>query len=483
MIERNDASRVLAASFPFTPTQSQERFFQKMNVFLDRASDGRAGYDCFVLKGYAGTGKTTLVSVLVKVVKQFGYQTVLLAPTGRAAKVMSAYSGRKSFTIHRKIYRPQENGTESFSFVRQANYHKDTLFIVDEASMISDEAVFGSRGLLSDLLAYVREGSGNKIIFVGDTAQLPPVGTLVSPALDLVSLEKNFGVKGLSEELVDVMRQTEGSGILWNATALRSGLNLETPEIRLSTRPFRDVYRMTSGRLEDGLRYAYDKFGEEDTIILTRSNKDAVLYNQYIRRVIHFAEDELDAGERLMIVRNNYRVLGDDTDAGFLANGDFVELLKVRRMEEMHGFRFANVTLRLTDYDQIPSFETKILLDTLYTPTPSLSAADNKKLYESVLADYADIASRKERMEAIRNDPYLNALQVKFAYALTCHKAQGGQWSSVFVDQGYLPENQAGIDFLRWVYTAVTRATKELYLVNFHDSFFDLPERKDVSGT
>lgn len=462
-------SGILASVFPFRATQSQERFFSRMNAFFSEQD----GYDCFILKGYAGTGKTTLVSTLVKSAGKLGYQTVLMAPTGRAAKVMGGYSRKRAFTIHRKIYRLQEDASGGAVFMRQTNYHHRTLFIIDEASMISDEAVFGSRGLLSDLIEYVREGDHNKIIFVGDTAQLPPVGTYLSHALDPVFVEKNFGIRVLQEELVDVMRQAESSGILWNATSLRAGLTSDAPSLRINTRAFRDVFRMTTERLEDGLRYAYDKFGEENTTILTRSNRDAVRYNQYIRRVIHFAEDELDAGERLMIVRNNYSILDEDSKAGFLANGDFVELLKIRRMEEMHGFRFANVTLKLTDYEAEPSFETKIMLDTLYSPSPSLPADDARKLYESVLLDYADIKSKKERMEAIRKDPYLNALQVKFAYALTCHKAQGGQWSAVFVDQGYLPENQVNTDFLRWVYTAVTRATEELYLMNFHESFFE----------
>ncbi|ODS83911.1 MAG: ATP-dependent endonuclease [Cytophagaceae bacterium SCN 52-12] len=466
-------SAVFASRFPFRPTESQARFFRQMDVFLGDRSREPGAYDCFVLKGYAGTGKTTLVSALVKSAGALGYKSVLMAPTGRAAKVMSGYSGKKAFTIHRKIYRLQDNAGERFAFVRQPNYHTHTLFVIDEASMISDDAAFGSQGLLSDLIEYVQEGENNKVIFVGDTAQLPPVGTHLSPALDPVFLRKNFRVNVMQEELTDVMRQAEASGILWNATRLRGELGRDAPSVTINARSFRDVFSMTTVKLEDGLRYAYDKFGEENTIVLTRSNKDAVQYNQYIRRIIHFAEDEIDAGERLMIVRNNYSVLGEDSRAGFLANGDFVELMKVRRMEEMHGFRFADVTLRLTDYDSEPSFDAKIILDTLYMPTPSLPADDNRKLYESVLLDYADISSKTERLEAIRKDPYLNALQVKFAYALTCHKAQGGQWNAVFVDQGYIPENEVSIDFLRWLYTAVTRATDELYLMNFHKSFFE----------
>ena len=268
------------------------------------------------------------------------------------------------------------------------------------------------------------------------------------------------------------MRQDEQSGILFNATELRNELKQENPEIKLRTKSFRDMFRMTGDKMEEGLRYAYDKYGQENVIILTRSNKTAVQYNEYIRRVVNFTEDELDAGDRLMVVRNNYNILDDDSPAGFIANGDFVELLKIRRTEEIHGFRFADAILRLTDYDKQPQFEAKIFLDTLHSASPSLSSEDNRRLYESVLEDYLDIKSRKERMEALRKDPYLNALQVKFAYALTTHKSQGGQWSAVFVDQGYLPEEQINEEFIRWLYTAVTRATDEVFLMNFHAHFF-----------
>lgn len=464
-------SEIIKARFPFEPTPGQQLFLEKMNRFFNDSP--REAYDCFVLKGYAGTGKTTLVSALVKASRELGYRALLLAPTGRAAKVMAGYSGRKAFTIHRIIYRQPDTDSGHFHFIRQPNYYNKTLFVIDEASMISDESTFGTNGLLTDLMEYIREGKDNKVIFVGDTAQLPPVGTLLSPALDTVFLQKRFAVHTLEEELVDVMRQAESSGILWNATQLRCQLTENQMKVQISSQSFKDVFRMTNARLEEGLRYAYDKFGEENTILLTRSNKAAVQYNQYIRRMIRFSEDELDAGERLMIVRNNYRVLDEDSRAGFLANGDFVELLKVKRFEELHGYRFADVTLKLTDYPEEPPFDTKILLDTLYSASPALPPEDNRKLYESVLQDYADITTKKARMEALRADPYLNAVQVKFAYALTCHKAQGGQWNAVFVDQGFLPNAEVTPEFLRWIYTAVTRATEELYLMNFHDAFFD----------
>lgn len=466
-------SQLLRRQFPFRPTDGQLRFFEQANDFLIEEKGLERYRDCFLLKGYAGTGKTTIISTLIKVLKNFGYKSVLLAPTGRAAKVMSGYSEKIALTIHKKIYKQTADAfSGTLTFQRQKNYHDNTLFIVDEASMITDDADFGSRSLLADLVEFVFENPGNKLMLVGDTAQLPPVGKDLSPALDGDYLERTFYMSVFQEELREVMRQDEQSGILFNATQLRNQLGAEAADIHITTRSYRDVFKMTGEKLEEGLRYAYDKYGTENSIILTRSNKSAVQYNEYIRRVINFSEDELDAGDRLMVVRNNYNILDEDSPAGFIANGDFVELLKIRKTQEMHGFRFADVTLRLTDYEKQPEFDAKIFLDTLHSPSASMSAEDNKKLYESVQQDYFYIKSKKDRVEALRKDPYLNALQVKFAYALTCHKAQGGQWSAVFIDQGYLPEEQINTEFVRWLYTAITRATDEVFLMNFHQQFF-----------
>lgn len=466
-------SQLLRRQFAFRPTEGQLRFFEKTNDFLIEEKGLERYRDCFLLKGYAGTGKTTIISTLIKVLKNFGYKSVLLAPTGRAAKVMSGYSEKIALTIHKKIYKQTADAfSGTLTFQRQKNYHDNTLFIVDEASMITDDADFGSRSLLADLVEFVFENPGNKLMLVGDTAQLPPVGKELSPALDGDYLERTFYMSVFQEELKEVMRQDEQSGILFNATQLRNQLGAEAADIHITTRSYRDVFKMTGEKLEEGLRYAYDKYGTENSIILTRSNKAAVQYNEYIRRVINFSEDELDAGDRLMVVRNNYNILDEDSPAGFIANGDFVELLKIRKTQEMHGFRFADVTLRLTDYEKQPEFDAKIFLDTLHSPSASMSAEDNKKLYESVQQDYFYIKSKKDRVEALRKDPYLNALQVKFAYALTCHKAQGGQWSAVFIDQGYLPEEQINTEFVRWLYTAITRATDEVFLMNFHQQFF-----------
>ncbi|QRQ99619.1 ATP-dependent DNA helicase [Dyadobacter sandarakinus] len=466
-------SQLLRKRFPFRPTAGQLRFFEQTNDFLLEEKGLERYRDCFLLKGYAGTGKTTIISTLIKVLKNFGYKSVLLAPTGRAAKVMSGYSEKPALTIHKKIYKQIADAyTGSLAFQRQKNYHDNTLFIVDEASMITDEADFGNRSLLADLVEFVFQNPGNKLMLVGDTAQLPPVGKDTSPALDKDYMERTFYMSVFEEELREVMRQDELSGILFNATQLRDQLNAEPPVISIKTRSFPDVFKMKGDKLEEGLRYTYDKFGQENVIILTRSNRTAVQYNEYVRRMIHFSEEELDAGDRLMVVRNNYNILDEDSPAGFIANGDFVELLKIRKTQEMYGFRFADVTLRLTDYEKQPEFDAKIFLDTLHSASPSMSNEDNKKLYESVQEDYFHIKSKKERAEALRKDPYLNALQVKFAYALTCHKSQGGQWSAVFIDQGYLPEEQINTEFVRWLYTAVTRATDEVFLMNFHPQFF-----------
>jgi ATP-dependent exoDNAse (exonuclease V) alpha subunit len=466
-------SQRLQKNFPFKPTEGQRRFFSKTNDFLIEEKGLERYRDCFLLKGYAGTGKTTIISTLIKILNDYGYKSFLLAPTGRAAKVMSNYSGKVALTIHKKIYKQTADAfSGSLSFVRQKNYHDNTLFIVDEASMITDDADFGNRSLLNDLIDFVFENPGNKLMLIGDVAQLPPVGKELSPALNQNYLEKTFYMSVFAEELTEVMRQDEQSGILFNATQLRNELLSETPTIRINTRAFRDVFKMTGDKLEEGLRYAYNKYGKENVIILTRSNKQAVQYNQYIRRMINFSEDELDAGDRLMVVRNNYNILEDDSPAGFIANGDFLELLKIRKTQDLYGFRFADVTVRLTDYEKQPEFDAKIMLDTLHAATPSMSSEEYRRLYEGVLQDYVHIKSKTERAEALRKDPYLNALQVKFAYALTCHKSQGGQWSTVFIDQGYLPSEQINNEFIRWLYTAITRATDEVFLLNFNPTFF-----------
>src|SRR5690606_34976779 len=351
------------------------------------------------------------------------------------------------------------------------NYYKNTIFIVDEASMLADDGGMGGN-LLMDLIRFVFQHDSNRLVLIGDTAQLPPVGSPNSPALQIDYLIRHYKLDVLEAELTEVMRQQLDSGILYNATRLRNEVIKEQPAISFVSNRFKDFFRMTCERLEDGLRYAYDKFGRENTIIITRSNRSAVQYNQYIRRTIFFYEEEIDAGDILMIVRNNYTYMADSDRVNFLANGDFAEIRKIRSFEELYGLRFATVELKLIDYPDEPAFEAKIILDTLYSHSPALDANQSKELYKFVSEDYQDVESKKERMELIRKDPYLNALQVKFAYALTCHKSQGGQWDAVFVDQGYLSDEQLDKEYIRWLYTAMTRATKELFMVNFNPKFY-----------
>ena len=462
-------SEILKTNFPFTPTAGQQQLFELFDPFL---LDKDQEKPTLILRGYAGTGKTTIVSAIVKTLPFFNMRYVLMAPTGRAAKVMSSYAKRTAFTIHKKVFQQTAAPGGGLTFKRQRNYHKQTLFIVDEASMISDHQEYGKKGLLADLIDYVFSQEGNKLLLIGDVAQLPPVGLTESPALEKAYLSAQFKTDVESLEMTEVMRQDEASGILFNATNLRMELAKKEFAIRFATKGFKDTFKMTGERLEDGLRYAYDKYGTEETAIICRSNKNAVQYNQYIRRTIQYREDELDAGDLLMVVRNNYTFLPEENVAGFIANGDFVEVLKIMRFEEYYGLRFADLRLRLLDYPDMEPFEAKVILDTLHGHDASLNDQAYKRLYEEVSADYADIASKTERMKAIKKDPFLNALQVKFAYALTCHKSQGGQWSAVFVDQGYLTDEMVDREYVRWLYTAVTRAKEELFLVNFNNSFF-----------
>jgi len=460
-------------AFPHEPTAQQLELFDKLREFL--ISDN--GDECFILRGYAGTGKTTIVGALVKALKYYNYKSVLLAPTGRAAKVISNYSGRKAFTIHKRIYRRKSAMNIEDTFRLADNLASDTLFIVDEASMISDESAGNSREtLLHDLVGYVYNTKNCKLMLVGDTAQLPPVGADNSPALDLNLMRKTFAVDIFSFELTEVLRQQKDSGILLNATSLRDIIRqgkAATPKV--ITKGYKDVFRMTGERLEEGLNYAYNKYGYDGTLIVCRSNKNANLYNRQIRGRILLREEELTGGDQVMVVRNNYFWLQDQEEGstGFIANGDIARIKKVRRFEEMYGFRFADVQLEFIDYAEDPVVECKVLLDTLYSEAPALPSTDQKKLFLEVMKDYEHIASRKAKLDELKLNPYYNALQIKFAYAVTCHKAQGGQWEAVFVDQGYLTEEMINMDFLRWFYTACTRASKELFLVNFDKRFFD----------
>ncbi|AMM52084.1 ATP-dependent endonuclease [Rufibacter sp. DG15C] len=464
-------AEALRKSFPFEPTADQAALFQKLEQFILRKTGLK---EVFMLKGFAGTGKTTVVSALVKILNKFGYKYVLLAPTGRAAKVMATYTGKQASTIHKKIYKQTANAySDGLAFTRQPNKQEHVLYIVDEASMISDEKAFGDNGLLQDLMAYIFEHTNNKLLLIGDTAQLPPVNQTISPSLDPAYLQNNFQVHVHQMEMRQVMRQAEESGILMNATRMRNELIKEQPELSFRTKGYHDIFAMTGEKLEDGLRYAYEKFGIDNTTVICRSNKTANLYNQHIRRQIFFHEDEISAGDYLMIVRNNYGWLPKDSSIGFMANGDFVEITKIIRYEEMYNMRFADVQIKFVDYPQEEELEIKIMLDTLHSETPALPADKNKQLYAEVLQDYQHLKSKRQRTLEMKQDKYLNALQVKFAYALTCHKAQGGQWQAVFVDYGYLKEDLVNQEFARWLYTATTRASEQLFLVNFNSKLLE----------
>lgn len=430
----------------------------------------------FLLCGYAGTGKTTLVSALVRTMEQLKRRTVLLAPTGRAAKVFSLYSGKNAYTIHKWIYR-QKTILDASQFNLKENRSVNTLFIVDEASMISNDGMsnFGSGSLLDDLIEFVYSGNGCYLLLLGDTAQLPPVGAALSPALSPDYLRSMF-LDVSQMEMTQVMRQVDDSGILYNATRLREiicgGEEGVVPKIKLT--PFPDVCRVQGDELIEAIEGCYGNAGIDETIVLCRSNKRANVYNEGIRRRILYREEVLNRGDMLMVVKNNYywrEVLGREDKnllekLDFIANGDVAEIVRVGGVEEMYGFRYADVTLSFLDYEDC-ELDVKIMLDTLSSESPSLTRAESEKLFAALWEDYPEIRSKRKRMEAIRNNPYYNALQVKYAYAVTCHKAQGGQWKHVFVDQGYVTPDMMTADYYRWLYTAFTRASEKLYLVNW----------------
>ena len=430
----------------------------------------------FLLRGYAGTGKTSLVSALIQTLPQLHVNCVLLAPTGRAAKVISGYAHRPAFTIHKKIYMTATDATGALRTVRAINRHSYTLFIVDEASMIGLEPTTTRQSLLEDLIDFVYDGNHCRLMLIGDTAQLPPVGQNESPALDERYLAASFGLNVTSGELTEVVRQQQLSGILNNATFLRGqiaslvgGDEAEMPLFQ--TAP--DVIRLMGEDLMETLYREYEAYALEDVVVVTRSNKRANLFNQGIRNSVLFREEEVNAGDYLMVVKNNYFWLDDESTIGFIANGDIVEVLSVRNVQELYGFRFADATLRFVDYPDEPPHDCKLMLSTLYSESPSLTSDEQARLYSTVMEDYADLPHKADRLRELRQNPYYNALQVKFAYALTCHKTQGGQWRTVIVDQGFLPPDmRMDREYLRWLYTAFTRATEKVYLLNFDQRFF-----------
>ena len=470
---------LLLRSFPYEPTAGQRELLERLSKFLTVSwLDPEA---VFILRGYAGTGKTTVVRALVDVLPKMNLRTVLMAPTGRAAKVLSSYTHRPANTIHRKIYFAWTGKEGRIELRLQQNKHKNTLFIVDEASMIqhgtSDGQLFSGRDLLEDLFNYVRTGENCRLLLLGDSAQLPPVGSLTSPALDLEYLKRTFHTKIETYELQEVVRQSMKSGALYNATLVRkqiTGGEMKFPVFDLSAHT--DVCRLRGSDLEDELNTAFASSRRENSVVICRSNKRANLFNREIRRRILYLDNEIAAGEYLMVVKNNYFWLPEGSAAGFIANGDIVELMRIRRIEELYGFRFADVTIRFIDYPDEKELDVMILLDTLQSESAALPQSENNRLFQAVMEDYQSLSSRKARLEKVKANPWFNALQVKYAYALTCHKTQGGQWDTVFVDQGYLSDKMLNTDYLRWLYTAVTRTTKKLFLVNFEDRFVTSPE-------
>ncbi len=473
-----DKSSLIADAFSHSPTQEQMQFCRKAADFL--SSDKSAS--CLILKGYAGTGKTTSVAALVKTLAHFRMKPVLLAPTGRAAKVMSTYTQLPAFTIHKKIYRRKSAVDPAMTFQLAPNLLKNALFIVDEASMIADEwnQALGS-SFLDDLICYVfqkgNEGEDKacKLLLVGDTAQLPPVGSEESPALDKMYLQRKYGLETEMVELREVVRQKEKSGILSNATMLRKLIFKDESPIKLPRfrfKNYKDVFRMNGIRMVEGLEYAYHQFGIDRTLVVCRSNKAANQYNQQIRTRLLYREEELSGGDQLMVVKNNYFWLNPEEESGFIANGDLATVISVRGEEERYGLRFATVHLNFPDFQEMSTLTCKVILDTLQTDSAQLTTHQQEQLYLGLQEDYAFIDNKRERLQAIKSDPYFNALQIKFAYAVTCHKAQGGQWDAVFVDQGFLTEDKVDLNFLRWLYTAVTRARLQLFLVNFSPKLF-----------
>lgn len=463
---------ILLQNFPFNPTVKQDIFLQQIAQFLTNNNNE----EIFVLKGYAGTGKTTVISTIVNNLIAINLKYVLLAPTGRAAKVIANYSQKPAFTIHKKIYFPKKSSGGGVSFTMQQNKHKNTIFIVDEASMISDTSsdskLYENGSLLDDLISYIYSGTNCKMILLGDTAQLPPVNLDVSPALDTETLAMHYDKTVHSIELDEVMRQEENSGILYNATDLRELLKSHfIDDFQFQLKGFKDIVRLTDGYdIQDAINQAYSNYSIEDTAFIVRSNKRANQYNQQIRSKILDKESELSTGDYLMVVKNNYFWLKEKDEAGFIANGDIIEVLEIFSIKELYSFKFANVKIRMVDYPNQKPFETVLLLDTITSESPSLTYEESNRLYQEVMKDYEG-ETKYKMFQKVKENEYFNALQVKFSYAITCHKSQGGQWNTVFVEQPYLPD---GIDrdYIRWLYTAITRAKDKLYLIGFKDENF-----------
>ncbi len=456
-----DIHHLLLTHFSFSPTDSQESVLEELAYFLADEEEQKL----FLLRGFAGTGKTTLINTLVKVLGSFSQKIVLLAPTGRAAKVITSYAKQKAFTIHKYIYQPI-NEESGFFFNLRTNKASDTLFIVDEASMIGEGANFGSRSLLSDLIEFVYSGDQCQLMLIGDTAQLPPVHTEISPALDYERLSYYYHKDVTEGILTDVVRQGKKSGILYNATRLRKRIESFKDNFRIRTFPFKDITLLENPyQVEEALINAYQVSGTEETCFIVRSNKRAVEYNRQIRKVVFEYEEPLCVGDLLMVVKNNYLWIDSTSIAGFIANGDTLKVLEINSIEKIYGFTFAHILAQLLDYPTLEPFETILFLDTLESPLAALSSEEQNRLYHSILQEYNRQTGQIAPLN-MKLHPYYNALQVKYAYAITCHKSQGGQWDNVFIEKPFLPDGQS-IAYFRWLYTALTRAKEDVFLINF----------------
>ena len=465
-------ARQIYAKISFEATESQKKVVEKLSDYLTSPDYSRI----FVLNGYAGTGKTTLISALVDVLNEIKIKSILLAPTGRAAKVLEQYSKAPAHTIHKRIYRQRTNAAYESKFSLDINKEHDAVFIIDEASMLSDTSgegqIFGSGSLLEDLVKYVRSGSRCRLILVGDNAQLPPVGADYSPALDAHVMSEYGEVDYVSMD--DVVRQGAESGILFNATMIRCMIENEIYEVPRFNLNFPDIESIQGGELIEKIDECYSRYGRDETIVITRSNRRANRYNEGVRRYNLSAEEAIESGDMLMVVKNNYHYTEriEGCPVNFIANGDIARLKKIRRFEDLYGFHFANAVLQFGDYNDM-ELECRILLDTITSESPSLTREEGQRLFTEVEKDYLDIKSKIKRFKEIRENPHFNAIQVKFAYAVTCHKAQGGQWSAVFIDRCLFGDEPMSRDMLRWLYTALTRATEKIYLVNFDERFFE----------
>ncbi len=467
-------SDLIKEGFHFEPTPSQSKLIEGLADFVV----SEESESVCLIKGYAGTGKTTLMKAFTDVLNQLEIPFQQMAPTGRAAKVLSSYTGKPAYTIHKQIYRRESSNNDFSNFHLNFNKAKDAIFIVDEASMISNSSLeyttFGSGRLLEDLLNFVFGRGKCKLILIGDIAQLPPVGFEDSPALDKDNL-RSLGLNVHDYFLSEVVRQESNSGILHNATKLRTKMEesfYEPVFPELETKGFIDFKRINGEELIDELNWCQENYGLDETLVVCRSNKRANLFNKGIRNSILYREEELTSTDHLLIVKNNYHWLKDSKEADFIANGDIAEVVRINGYEELYDRRFANVTLRLTDYKYL-EIDAKIVLDVLHTDTAGFSKEEQESFFNIVMEDYQFERSKQKQYELLKQNSYYNALQVKYAYAMTCHKSQGGQWKAVFIDQGYVPEEQMGKGYFRWLYTAITRATERVYLVNFKDEFFD----------